>query len=312
METNSSTIVGGVAVSVTGRLVKTITLRDEYYLTVDDPKTLAGEISESCVRADLFSFVGTFDSEVPRQEYVHEMDELAVLPLSTYANWFDNQIRYRARNKFRKALKGGVQTRVVPFTDELLEGIRLVYDESPLRQGKKNRHYGKDLETLRREHSTFLDRSEFIGAYYGEELVGFAKVTYCGSAAIIMNFMGKIAYRDKCANNALLAKVIELVTVRNVRHLNYGIWGRRGLNEFKASSGFECHRVPRYFVPLTGLGKLAIALKLHRGLRSRIPEPWIIRAAEWRDRLNALFYNRAAAEPTRGTEEGRAATSVAS
>jgi len=53
----------------------------------------------------------------------------------------------------------------VPFDETLVRGIWEVYNESPVRQGKPNTHYGKDIETVYKEEATFLDHSIFIGAF---------------------------------------------------------------------------------------------------------------------------------------------------
>ncbi len=102
-----------------------------------------------------------------------EWDNIAVLPVTTYENWWKNQIRSLPRNRARQAEKRGVTLREVPFDDELVNGIREVYNESPVRQGKPNAHYGKDVETVRRESATYLDSSAFIGAFFENKLIGF-------------------------------------------------------------------------------------------------------------------------------------------
>ena len=75
-----------------------------------------------------------------------------------------------------RAQKNGVVAKVVPFTDELVSGIKDIYDESPMRQGKPFWHYKKDFNTIKEDNSSFLERSEFIGAYYKNELIGFEKI----------------------------------------------------------------------------------------------------------------------------------------
>jgi hypothetical protein len=49
------------------------------------------------------------------------------------------------------------------------------------------------------------------------------------------------------------------------------------VTEFKRRNGFRQVEVPRYYVPLTTKGKLAIALGLHRGIKEVLPE-WITTA----------------------------------
>ena len=161
-----------------------------------------------------------------------------------------------------------------------------IYNETPIRQGKRNWHFGKDFETLKREHATFLDRSDFIGAYVGDEMIGFAKVTHAENYSIIMNIVAKVSHRHMAPANGLIAKTIELVAARKIGLLNYGVWGRRGLSDFKVSSAFECFSVPRYYVPLTLRGRLALKLGLHLQLKERLPESWIVKAADLRARWN--------------------------
>ena len=60
----------------------------------------------------------------------------------------------KTRNMVRKAGKKDVSIRVVGFDDKLVEGIAEIYNESPLRQGNRFRHYGKDFETLKAAHAT--------------------------------------------------------------------------------------------------------------------------------------------------------------
>ena len=286
MAQNQMTLVDGLAVTVTGRLLRTARLHDEHYVPAPDPEVFLKRMRAAGVRADLFTFVQELHDRTPRYTYRCDPEDLAVLPLTTFEHWMNKQIRFKSRNKFRKALKSGVETRVVEFSDDLLHGIKDIYNETPIRQGKRNWHYGKDLETLRQEHATFLDRSEFIGSYFAGELIGFAKVTHSEHYSIIMNIVAKVAHRDKAPANGLIAKIIELVTARKVGLLNYGVWGRRGLNDFKVSSAFERYAVPRYCVPLSLRGRVALKLGLHLGLKERLPEEWIVKAAELRARWN--------------------------
>lgn len=306
MQSKNTKTVDGVALKAAGRLLKVVGLQDEYYVPAGDPVRLISGLKEQGVKADLLTFVQELHDRAPKHSYHCEMDEMAVLPLTTYDNWFNKQITFKPRNKIRKAWKNGVETRLVGFTDELLRGIKEIYDETPIRQGKRNWHYQKDFETLKREHATFLDRSEFVGAYFNGELIGFVKVTHAANYSIIMNIVSKVAARDRAPTNALIAKTIELVTARNIPLLNYGVWGRRGLNDFKTASAFECFQVPRYYVPLTWKGHLALKFKLHRGLKERLPEQWILKLAAWRSRWNERRFGQstqaAPEEPTAAAE----------
>ena len=80
----------------------------------------------------------------------------------------------------RKAGKKGVTTglEVTGLTDDLVRGIKQIYDECPIRHGKKSRHHGKSFDVIKHEHAKFLDRSEFIAARFQNRLIGFAKVVF--------------------------------------------------------------------------------------------------------------------------------------
>ncbi len=54
---------------------------------------------------------------------------------------------------------------VKPLDDQLIHGIMGVNNESPVRQGTPNKHYGKTLEEVKKDPSSFLDRCDYICAY---------------------------------------------------------------------------------------------------------------------------------------------------
>jgi len=63
--------------------------------------------------------------------------------------------------------------------------------------------------------------------------------------------------------------------------------------EFKVSNGFECVEIPRYFVPLTRWGGLALKAGVHRGLVQRVPKGWVELAAKVRTRWNHYRFKTA-------------------
>jgi len=192
-----SYLIGEKHLIAGGGLLRTIRLQDEYYVSTGAPEALISAIRSSSVPADVFTFVQELDEPQPKYDYLMEWDSRAVVPITTYDHWFKNQITFKPRNKLKKSQKSGVEVRVMQFNDELIRAIGKVYDESPIRQGKRNLHYGKDFETLKSEHQTFLDRSDFIGAFYQGEMIGFAKVTHSPKASILMNIVAMISHRTK-------------------------------------------------------------------------------------------------------------------
>jgi hypothetical protein len=277
-------VINGIPVVNVKGILNVCRLRDEYYEFIGDPRAFVEALKASEAQADTFTFIQEVPNPVPKYDFYQEWDRAAVLPLSTFDCWWKKQINDKTRNMVRKAQKTGVQVRLAEFDDTLVQGIHRIYNESPVRQGRPFRHYGKDLETIRCEHATFLDRSEFVGAYCSGELIGFAKVVYGNGVANLMNIISLISHRDKAPTNALVAKSVELCTNRTIPFLQYGTGNSGSIGEFKRHHGFEERLIPRYFVALNIKGALGLKLKLHKSLSDRIPDNWRAHVAAWRRR----------------------------
>jgi hypothetical protein len=158
------------------------------------------------------------------------------------------------------------------FDDTFVRGMTSIFNETPIRQGRRFLHYGKDFETIKRQFSRFLFREEIFGAYLAEDLIGFIFLADAGRYAFLGQIISKIAYRDLAPNNALLAKAVERCAEKGFRYLVYALWLDDSLGDFKRSNGFQRFDVPRYFVPLTPIGKLALKVGLHRGWREAVPK----------------------------------------
>ncbi len=264
-------------ISRTG-LIRVATLRDELCDEgVEDPAELVRQLKSS-TKADLLNFRQQLPFTERLFDYPFEWDNLAVLNITTYDHWWNTEIRNDARRMVRKAGKAGVDIREVPFDDELVAGIKGIWDESRFRQGRPYYHYNKPFEAVKRENSTFMDRAQFIGAYYQGELIGFNKVFYTGCRADHIEIISKIAHRDKSPTNALLAKSVELAAARRVPHMTYAkfTYGKKGddsLTDFKQRNGFRMVPIPRYFVPLTPAGCFALKMGLHKGFKEALPAP---------------------------------------
>jgi hypothetical protein len=194
--------------------------------------------------------------------------------------------------------------RLVEFDDDLVRGAVSIYSEVPTRQGKSFWHYGKPFENVKSELSTYLDRSVFIGAYLGDELIGFIKLIVMENYADPVQIISKVRHRDKAAMNALLAKAVQWCAERRIPYLFYGEWsiGGGSLDDFKRNNGFERLRLPRYYVPLTGVGAMALKLRLHHGLAAALP-PRLVRLAKrirrgWAECGDRLLRRRSRTMPT--------------
>ena len=270
----------GKTVVVTGRWLKMASVHDEVWLATEL------EHPEDCVRklkawgphglrADIFSFAQKPPATIPKYEYPMEWDSIAVARTSNFKDWWE-KLPQETRKNVRRAQKRGVDIRIREFDDELVTEIIGVNDDSPTRQGTRNLHYRKSFEQVKRDESSFVDRSDFICAYAGSELIGFLKVVYRGEIASILNLFPKASHADKRPANALVAKAVELCEAKGISYLTYGKfnYGNKGaspLREFKIRNGFEEMLVPRFYVPLTTWGAASLKTKFHRGLLGLLP-----------------------------------------
>lgn len=273
----------GKQVLFRGKLVHIAYLDAEGYQFLEDPEAALGLLRKTRPHADLFTFIQRLSNHSPEHTYPMEWDNFAVLPVSTFDEWITNQIRFKVRNKIRKAEKKGVTAREVPFDDDLIRGIHAIYNESPIRQGRPFRHYGKDLETVHRMTATYLDQSIFIGAFFEGQLIGFVKLVTDEkrTQAGLMHIVAMTGYRDLAATNALLAQAVASCADRRIPHLwyaNFSYGKREGdtLADFKRHNGFEKVEIPRYYVPLTLLGRAALRLGLHHRLLHWVPAPAVV------------------------------------
>lgn len=112
----------------------------------------------------------------------------------------------------------------------------------------------------------------FLGAYYENEIVGYAKLVFEEEFVDIAQLLSKMSHRDKCVTNALFAKVVEVCSEREVGYIAYGDFDSGGLGDFKRHNGFSQMDLPRYFIPLNITGGVALRLGLHRRLSQWLPD----------------------------------------
>jgi hypothetical protein len=272
--------VCGKEIRIRGRLIRIGFVDGEGYQFLEEPEAALESLRISKPRIDLFTFIQKLSDTSPRYSYSMEWDNFAALRVSTYDEWMMKQIDFKVRNKVRKAAKNGVVVREVPFDDAYVRGIHAIYNESPTRQGKAFWHYGKELETVRKMNATFMDRSVFIGAFFEGGLIGFVKLVFdeTRSQAGLMQIVSMIRHRDKAATNALIAQAVRSCAERGISYLwyanmSYGNKRDYGNADFKRHNGFQKIELPRYYVPLTFAGRMALRLGLHHSMADWIPEP---------------------------------------
>jgi len=268
---------------------------------LSDPEPVLAGLQKSKMHVDLFTFLQRLPETSAKHPYLYEMDNLAVLPLTTFENWWTQQIDNKTRNMVRKAEKKGVVVRETSFTDDLVRGIWEIYNECPVRQERVFPHYGKSIKEVCEMSATYLDSSVFIGAYDSRKLIGFIKLVIddTGTQAGIMHIISLLQARDKAPTNALVAHAVRSCVERNIPHLVYAkfAYGKKtqsSLSDFKDRNGFQRVDIPRYYVPLTKWGMAAFSMGLHHRFIDRLPE---FLAARLRDLRNAWYQHKFQLKP---------------
>jgi len=272
--------VEGRTVIAKGGRIKTAAILEENVTEgelVKDPDRFAAALKQSGLKADVLTFFQRPPDASPKFKHHFEWDNYAAVDTSNFDAWWE-KLPQEARKNTRRAAKRGVIVKSVPYDDTLAHGIHKLCNESPVRQGRPFWHYGKDFETVKREHGTYLERSEFIGAYFEDELIGFIKYVYVDRIAFLLHILAFNAHYDKRPMNALITKAVEICSQKGVKYLIhdkyfYGNKKDSTLTESKRRNGYEPINFPRYYIPLTWKGKIYVNLRLYRGAVGLIPAP---------------------------------------
>lgn len=259
-------------ISITGKLIRIARIKDEWYEDIEDPVTLIEKLKESKINADIFTFWQRLPDKSPIYNYYIEWDSIAALPVSSFDYWFTKQIDAKIRNLIRKAQKKGVEIRETTFDDEFVKGITSIFNETPIRQGKPFWHYGMDFDTVKKVFSQNIHREDIIGAYYNDNLIGFIMLAHAGKYAMLTQILSKIEHRDKSPQNALIAKAVEVCEAKKIPYLVYAMWPRGTLADFKRNNAFEKVDLPRYYIPLTMKGMIALKFHLHHDIAELLPD----------------------------------------
>jgi GNAT acetyltransferase-like protein len=291
--------VNGKKLIASGKWLRTAKVRSDDMMEkeLENPEVyiekLKGEANDA-LKADIFTFTQKLPATHPKYPYPMEWESVAAIHLTSFKEWWDG-LPQETRKNARRSQKRGVTVRIKEFDDDLIQAIRQVNDESPLRQGMRNGYYGKSYEETKKLYGEFVGRCDFVCAYFGDELIGFLHLIYRGEVASILNLTTKQSHFDKRPANALMAKMVEICEAKGISYISYGLYNYGNkrdhpLRTFKIRNGFSEILMPRYFVPLNGWGRLCMKAKLHRGLIGILPHSVIKIAAG----VRSLWYNSAA------------------
>lgn len=288
----------GSTVITTGRWPRVASIHDEHLAEPEfsiDQASFIDALRQTGLNADIFTFAQRLPDIVPRHSYYLEWDNLAVIPITTFADWWERRINKAKRRGVRKSAKIGMVVKQTELDDDLVTGIVRINNESPVRQGKPFWHFNKSFDEVKSEMSTYPERNIFLGAYYEDELIGVLRMICADRIAHIALFLSMTRHNDKKTANFLIAKAVEACAQNGMSHLVYGQYVyndyESSLTEFKRQNGFEQILVPRYSIPLTWRGEIAMKLGLHRGFARRLPKPLLAELLGWRRRWYARRLN---------------------
>lgn len=248
------------------------------------------------MRVDIFTFIErgwVSKSSNPLKQWVVAEDNIALLHIESYESWF-KKVGKKTRNMIRKAVKRGIKTEIVEPSEEFAKGIWKIYNETPIRQGRYYPHYGTPLEKVRNISSSHSQNLLYIGAYLGDELVGFLHLIYGKDTASISQILSLQRHWDKAVNNVLISKAVEICADMKIPWMIYARMGNHpSLDRFKRNNGFIRFQIRRYYISLTRKGKIAIKLRLHRDLKDILPQKvkyLLIPIYNWLSRLRVKLF----------------------
>ena len=161
-----SAAVHGMTVIVSGKILRMASIHDAEFIEaglghyVDE---FIRDVAATGLNADILAFADPILPEAQQRQRAFEWDNAAVADTTSFDAWWTASPQ-EARKNVRRAAKRGVSVDVTSFDDALVRGIKAIYDETPVRQGRRFWHFQKPLERVAAENATYLDRSEFIGA----------------------------------------------------------------------------------------------------------------------------------------------------
>ncbi len=262
---------------------ETLSLRKKYFFTMaHDSKEYEVDVipTDQLIEdlrkkgADVFTFIERKWSHTIQDTsrlWIKTMDNVALLQVTSYEDWLKS-VGKKTRNMIRKAEKSGIRTEIAKPDMRLAEGIWKIYNETPIRQGRRFPHYGVSIEEVSKYIHAMQD-STYVVALTENELAGFMQIVQGDNISIISLILSLQKHWDKAVNNALIARAVRICADKGFNWLMYGrIGSHPTLDSFKKSNGFIKFDIIRFYVPLTKKGMLATKLGFHREIKAALPQ----------------------------------------
>jgi len=169
----------GKTVVIRGKWLRTAIVRSEEWLEseLNDPEQCVNMLRAQGtpgLRADIFTFTQKLPATIPKYRYPMEWESVAAVRIKSFKEWWDG-LPQATRKNVRRSQKRGVVVTVREFDHDLIRELVGLNNDSPIRQGVRNEQYGKSFDQIKKDYSSFLDRSDFICAHVGNELNRLSK-----------------------------------------------------------------------------------------------------------------------------------------
>src|SRR3974377_1913563 len=92
-------LIDGREVKVQGRLCRVAHADADDYKFLKDPEAAIAKLRNSGLGIDLFTFMQQLPETTPKYSFPMEWDNMAVLPVTTFENWWSKKLRFQAPHK---------------------------------------------------------------------------------------------------------------------------------------------------------------------------------------------------------------------
>src|ERR1019366_242136 len=126
--------IDGRTVITAGKWLKKASVWDEDLLegeTIADPTSFVLRLKKPGLDAYIFTF-GQRPPAITQYKSHVEWDNLAVVPITTFSEWWEKRAESSVRRAVRKAAKAGVVVKLVEFDDAFVRGIVNINNETPI------------------------------------------------------------------------------------------------------------------------------------------------------------------------------------
>ena len=221
------------------------------------------------VKADLFSFWNRDWIQPRTYDYPSVEDNVCLLSISAHREWF-RQIKRKTRNMIRKSQKSDCTVASLAFNRDSYERILQIFQETPTRQGRPfPNYYMTSWRHVAEKLMPWQATSQLIGLFLKDTLIGFTALVFVDGYILISHFLSYQQHYDKAPNNRLMSAIVQTAEAKGIHTIVYGKMasGNTGLNRFRRHHGFRRFRVPRYYVAMSGKGRVIMKIGINRSYR---------------------------------------------